>query len=57
MVGCPLHYSTMLLVEHALNVHINYYMYHVDHYINLSLALSYGCASKNLDSTNVFFKI
>ena len=57
MVGCHLHYSTMLLVEHALSVHINYHIYHIDHYINLSLVLSYGCATKNLDSTNVFFEI
>ena len=57
MVGCHLHYSTMALVEHALSVHINYYVYHIDHYTILSLALSHGCATKNLDSTNVFFKI
>ena len=57
MVGCSLHYSTMLLVEHALGVQMNYYIYHIDHYINLSLALSDGCATKNLDSINVFFKI
>ena len=60
MVGCHLHYSTMLLVEHALGVQMNYYIYyiyHIDHYINISLALSDGCATINLDSTNVFFKI
>ena len=57
MVGCHLHYSTMLLVEHALSVHINYHIYHIHHDINLSLALSYGCATKTPDSINVFFKI
>ena len=57
MVGCCLHYSTMLLVEHALNAHINCHIYHIDHDTNLSSALSYGCATKTLDRTNVFFKI
>ena len=57
MVGCHLHYSTMLLVEHALSVHINYHIYHIHNDINLSSALSYGCATKTPNSINVFFKI